>query len=82
MHDDTPNLVNSIDIIMNIGSVIFMILAGIILLIVKREFFYFLTGLLMLFFLCYWSGKWKCRFKFFIECVWGNINDDILICIF
>ena len=41
IHNDTPGWVNPIDTIMNIGSVIYMIIAGIILLIVKREFFFF-----------------------------------------
>jgi hypothetical protein len=50
IHEDTPNWVNSIYNVLNIGSVIYMIIAGLILLILKREFFYFLSGLFMLIF--------------------------------
>ena len=50
IHEDTPKWANSIYTVLNIGSVIYMIIAGLILLILKREFFYFLSGLFMLIF--------------------------------
>ena len=50
MHEDTPGWVNFIFNFLNIGSVIYMLIAGIILLKIKKDFFYLLSGFFMLVF--------------------------------
>ena len=81
IHDDTPSWVNSIDTILNIGSVIYMLIAGIILLIVKREFFYFLSGLFMLIFSAIGPASGNSDLNFLLS-VYGEILMIIFLFIF
>ena len=79
--DDTPSWVNPIDTIMNIGSVIYMIIAGLILLVIKREFFYFLAGLLMLIFSAIGPASGNSDLNFLLS-VYGEILMMIFLFVF
>ena len=81
IHDDTPGWVNPIDTIMNIGSVIYMIIAGIILLIIKREFFFFLSGLFMLIFSAIGPASGNTDLNFLLS-VYGEILMTIFLFVF
>ena len=80
-HDDTPGWVSPIDTMMNIGSVIYMIIAGIILLVVKREFFYFLAGLIMLIFSAIGPASGNSDLNFLLS-VYGEILMMIFLFVF
>ena len=80
-HNDTPGWVNPIDTVLNIGSVIYMIIAGIILLIVKKEFFYFLSGFLMLIFSAIGPATGNTDLYFLLS-VYGEILMTIFLFIF
>ena len=79
--EDTPGWVNPIDTIMNIGSVIYMLIAGIILLIVKRDFFYFLSGLLMLIFSAIGPASGNSDLNFILS-VYGEVLMIIFLFVF
>lgn len=81
IHEDTPSWVNSIDTVMNIGSVIYMIIAGIILLVIKREFFYFLAGLIMLIFSAIGPASGNSDLNFLLS-VYGEILMMIFLFVF
>ena len=81
MHDDTPGWVSSIDTMMNIGSVIYMMIAGIILFIVKREFFYFLAGFFMLIFSAIGPASGNKDLNFLLS-VYGEILMIIFLFVF
>ena len=81
IHDDTPGWVNPIDTVMNIGSVIYMLIAGIILIIVKRDFFYFLAGLLMLIFSAIGPASGNSDLNFLLS-VYGEILMIIFLFVF
>ena len=81
MHGDTPSWVNPIDTVMNIGSVIYMIIASIILLVIKREFFYFLAGLIMLIFSAIGPASGNSDLNFLLS-VYGEILMMIFLFVF
>ena len=81
IHNETPGWVNPIDTVMNIGSIIYMIIAGIILLIVKREFFYFLSGFFMLVFSAIGPATGNTDLNFLLS-VYGEILMVIFLFIF
>lgn len=80
-HDDTPSWVGSVDTVMNIGSVIYMLIAGIILFIIKREFFYFLSGLFMLIFSAIGPASGNADLNFLLS-VYGEILMIIFLFVF
>ena len=80
-HDDTPRWVSSVDTVMNIGSVIYMLIAGIILFIIKREFFYFLSGLFMLIFSAIGPASGNADLNFLLS-VYGEILMIIFLFVF
>ena len=79
--DETPKWVSPIDTVMNIGSVIYMLIAGIILIIVKREFFYFLSGLFMLIFSAIGPATGNSDLNFLLS-VYGEILMIIFLFVF
>ena len=79
--DDTPGWISPIDTLMNIGSVIYMLIAGIILLIVKREFFFFLSGLFMLIFSAIGPATGNADLNFLLS-VYGEILMMIFLFVF
>ena len=79
--DDTPGWVSPIDTVMNIGSVIYMLIAGIILIVVKRDFFYFLSGLLMLIFSAIGPASGNSDLNFLLS-VYGEVLMIIFLFVF
>ena len=80
-HEDTPSWVGSVDTVMNIGSVIYMLIAGIILFIIKREFFYFLSGFFMLIFSAIGPASGNADLNFLLS-VYGEILMIIFLFVF
>ena len=81
MHDDTPGWVSSIDTMMNIGSVIYMMIAGLILIIVNRVFLYFLAGFFMLIFSAIGPASGNSDLNFLLS-VYGEILMMIFLFVF
>ena len=79
--EDTPGWVSPIDTVMNIGSVIYMLIAGIILIVVKRDFFYFLSGLLMLIFSAIGPASGNSDLNFLLS-VYGEVLMIIFLFVF